>query len=158
MGLVYKFGFRHHTFSLLSSSQQKPRRAEIISYLHAWARMSSKHVPTEIPRVGLIDWSAENICNFKIVIIMYWGYHHTVKVDTNNAWEHVWTFAGGLFILLYVRGLRGPKEWLRLGFDYIKGLFSTQAPCDRLSQWWGCRSPGLLISWNWHRNSRLGFS
>lgn len=134
MGLVYKFGFRHHTFSLLSSSQQKPRRAEIISYLDAWARMSSKHVPTEIPRVGLIDWSAENICNFKIVIIMFWGYHHTVKVDTNNAWEHVWTFAGGFIYFVICEGTAGTQGvaqawlWLYKGFVQHSGTVWRAEP------------------------------
>lgn len=43
------------------------------------------------------------------------------------------------------------------GFDYVKGLLSTQALCDRLNQWWGCNSVGLLTSQNWHWNKRLGF-
>lgn len=64
----------------------------------------------------------------------------------------------GTYLGICAEGARWAKEWLWRGFDYIKGLFSTRAPCDRLSQWRVRSSPGLLTSQNWHRNKRMGFS
>lgn len=60
-------------------------------------------------------------------------------------------------ILMDICGSRGGEPRSGSGFDYVKGLLSTQALCDRLNQWWGCNSVGLLTSQNWHRNKRLGF-
>lgn len=56
------------------------------------------------------------------IIIIYSGSSCTGNVD--------------VYALRYahILGTRFAKEWLWHGFDYIKGLFSTQALYDRLSQ------------------------
>lgn len=73
---------------------------------------------------------------------------------TTNIYGISWTcmFVGACMFVRFA------KECLWRSFNYIKGLFSTQTPCDRLSQWWGRSSPGLLTSRNWHRNRQLGFN
>lgn len=93
-----------------------------------------------IPRVGSIEpeaenaKSAENICNFKIVIIMYWGYHHAVKVDRNNAREHVWTFAGGFIYFVICEGTAVTQGvapawlWLYKGFVQHSGTVWRAEP------------------------------
>lgn len=86
-------------------------------------------VAQKIPVVNIYNpdtYLSKSNCDRSRLILMYSGPSCASNLDMVCACLYT-------CIRTYL-GARFAKEWLWHSFDYIKGLFSTQAPCDRLSQ------------------------